>query len=130
MGKPNAVELVRDLTPEVGDDAAYLATIDLSSSSKDLPEWDFRSLTKMLAADMSAGRVLAWGCPEGPVAEFPDGDASVVNFEPTEEQLVTVSRVPWAPAPEQDLGRPAAGSVCTLTNRTPATTAARTRRGR
>jgi len=38
--------------------------------------------------------VLAWGCPEGPVAEFPDGDASVVNFEPTEEQLATVSRVP------------------------------------
>jgi hypothetical protein len=68
MGKPGAVKLEKDVTHEVGDDAAFLAIIDVSSYSKDLPEWDYASLTKKLAADMSAGRVIAWGCPDGPVA--------------------------------------------------------------
>ncbi|MDP3504921.1 MAG: hypothetical protein Q8S33_31580 [Myxococcales bacterium] len=176
------MNLEKEVTHEVGDDAAYLAIIDLNSYSKDLPEWDYGSLTKKLAADMSAGRVLAWGCPDGPVAvrlsraapsaslvkerhaflkstlvvtgplclagytsitmcaqfdderfpqtgdllfsvpagryavtvsrrfaheegeqfpegELPEGDAYVVNFEPTNAAFVTVSRVPWAPTP-------------------------------
>lgn len=65
MTKPRALE--KDLTHEVGDDAAYLAIIDLGSYEKDLPDWDYRKLTKKLAADVSAGRVFAWGCCEGPV---------------------------------------------------------------
>ncbi|MBL8938867.1 MAG: hypothetical protein JNM69_30175 [Archangium sp.] len=65
MPTPSALE--KDLTHEVGDDAAYLAIIDLGSYAKDLPDWDYPQLTKKLAADMSAGRVVAWGCCEGPM---------------------------------------------------------------
>lgn len=180
MPKPIALE--KELTHEVGDDAAYLAIIDLGSYSKDLPDWDYATLTKKLATDMSAGRVLAWGCPDGPVQvrllrsapsaklvkerhafltstlvvtgrlclvgyssitmcaqfekeqfpqhgdllfslppgrytvtvsrrfaiedgeqfpedELPEGDAYVVNFEPTDAPFVKVKRVAWAPQP-------------------------------
>jgi hypothetical protein len=178
MTRPRALE--QDLTHEVGDDAAYLAIIDLGSYAKDLPDWDYTTLTKKLAADMSAGRVFAWGCCDGPVqvrlsrsapskalvkerhafltstlvvtgplclvgytsltmcaqfedeefpydgdllfslppgrysvtvsrrfaheegeqlpeGELPEGDAYVVNFEPTGAPFVKVTRVPWAP---------------------------------
>jgi len=57
----------KDLVHDVGDDAAYLAIVDLGSYAKDLPDWDYFSLTKKIAADMSAGRIVAWGCPEGPL---------------------------------------------------------------
>src|SRR5262249_36245283 len=29
--------------------------------------WDYPSLTTKIANDMSAGRIVAWGCPEGPL---------------------------------------------------------------
>ncbi len=57
----------KDLVEDVGDDPAYLAIVDLDSYPKDLPDWDYYSLTKKIAHEMSAGRIVAWGCPDGPL---------------------------------------------------------------
>jgi hypothetical protein len=57
----------RDLIHEVGDDAAYLAIVDVERYAKDLPDWNYDSLTKKIIKDMSDGRIVAWGCPDGPV---------------------------------------------------------------
>ena len=57
----------KDLRHDVGDDPAYIAIVDLDTYAKDLPDWDYYSLTAKIAKDMSAGRIVAWGCPDGPL---------------------------------------------------------------
>lgn len=53
----------KGLTFALTSEPAYLALIDVDRYEKDLPDWDYRSLTKKIVADMNAARVVAWGCP-------------------------------------------------------------------
>jgi len=53
-----------ELRHELGNDPAYLAIIDLERYAKNLPDWDYGTLTAKLVADMNEARVIAWGTPE------------------------------------------------------------------
>jgi hypothetical protein len=76
----------KDIVHEVGDDPAYLAVVDLATYAKDLPDWDYCSLTAKIAKDMSAGKVVAWGCPDGPVR------VRLTTRKPTRRQMRSTSR--------------------------------------
>src|SRR5262245_2305918 len=62
-GKPKPLG-PRDVAGVVSDDAAYMALIDIGSYEKDLPDWDYGSLTRKIARARNAGQLVAWGCPE------------------------------------------------------------------
>jgi hypothetical protein len=53
-----------DVTIELRDDPAYFALLDLGTYAKDLPDWDYASLTRRVAGQMRQARIVAWGCPE------------------------------------------------------------------
>jgi hypothetical protein len=64
MPKPIPSLVDGDVTVELYDDPAYFALLDVASYAKDLPDWHYSTLTRMIAAQMSQGRIVAWGCPE------------------------------------------------------------------
>jgi hypothetical protein len=43
---------------------AYIALLDLRSYEKDLPDWDYNSITRKILHQMEQERIFAWGCPE------------------------------------------------------------------
>jgi hypothetical protein len=53
-----------DITVEFCDDPGYFALLDVATYAKDLPDWDYSSLTRMIASQMQQRRIVAWGCPE------------------------------------------------------------------
>jgi len=53
-----------DLSHRLGNDPAYLAIVDVNRYAKDLPDWNFDTLTAKLVAAMNDGAVFAWGTPE------------------------------------------------------------------
>lgn len=53
-----------DLSHRLGNDPAYLAIVDVNRYAKDLPDWNFDTLTVKLVAAMNDGAAFAWGTPE------------------------------------------------------------------
>jgi hypothetical protein len=40
-----------------------MALVDVRSYAKDLPRWNYDSLTTKIVGEMNAGHIVAWGCP-------------------------------------------------------------------
>ena len=53
-----------ETTFHVSNDPAYMAVLDVTTYDKDLPEWNYRTLTERITGEMNAGHIVAWGCPE------------------------------------------------------------------
>jgi len=53
-----------DLSHRLGNDPAYLAIIDIARYPKDLPDWNFTTLTAKLVGAMNDGAAIAWGTPQ------------------------------------------------------------------
>lgn len=54
----------KGLVFEVDGEMPYLAILDVASYTNDLPDWEFDTITKKITAEMNAGHIVAWGCPE------------------------------------------------------------------
>ena len=43
---------------------AYMALLDLRAYDKDLPDWNYTSITRKILREARKERIFAWGCPE------------------------------------------------------------------